>query len=108
MTLSPNAEKLYSFLKNNGCQWEDKCAEHLFPPVPFDINNKRPYYEYQNRFYGNETTFIENGIETILPSCYGDDNYSRQTSIAYQELKKAGLANEKNNGTNTYAFYTTK
>jgi hypothetical protein len=104
MELSNNAQKLLTFLKKSGAAWHQNCIKALFPEPKYESNPEAQtaYWQWEVNLYGNEL-IRPVGQENIkfIPV----DNYSQKTSEAYQELKKAGLADEKNNGYNEYMLY---
>ncbi len=103
--LSANAQKLYDFLKKFGHQWEGKCLDELYPPVKFSLENIKAHYEDQAKRYGTDHSYFENGVEIKIKGCGHAESYARQLSTAYQELKKLGMAGERNNGYNDYVFF---
>ncbi len=106
------ANELYLFLKKAGCSWENDCAKAVFrkPKYPTDNNRqaKIDFWQWETNWYGvpcnrkiSEGEWME--FKSTVSVTYAD-----QISKAYQELLKAGLADEKNNGYNNYAFYLKK
>lgn len=100
-----NAEKLYQFLKLFGAQWENNCMDALFPPVKFDKENKKPYYEYLSKMYGNNEKYIIDGKEYETGKIDYINSFAYKLSEAYQYLRKQGRAGENNGGYNNYSFY---
>lgn len=110
--LSENAQKLYAFLKENGAKAEDYCIYALFPKPDFNLKDKeklRQYWKWDANLYGVggvvSRSMGDGTFEDFThPNEYAD-TYGAQTSKAYQELRKAGLAGESNGGFNNYTFY---
>lgn len=108
LELSATATALLNFLKANGCQWKQNCIKGIFGNPEYPINGTKQqyidYWQFDVNIYGNEATYCVMGewmkFEKNIPV-----DYASQISVAYQELKTAGLADEKNNGYNEYAFY---
>jgi hypothetical protein len=105
--LSDNAHKLYIFLLKTGGAWKQNCIEALFGKVEYPINGTKEdyleYWQWSANLYGCDENRRSVLGEIIDIKATAD--YSNETSKAYQELRKAGLANEKNNGSNEYFFY---
>ena len=112
-TLSPIAQQLYSHLQTTGGAWLYKCVNSLFPPPIYpakDDNENRAkkqaaYWQWEANLDGYP---VERPVGEILVKFTATDNYSKKVSAAYQELRKAGLADESNNGFNEYYIYPTK
>lgn len=107
--LSPTAQKLYAILLNTGGDWEHKLTEILFDkPQYVSGTPNNEYWQWDANMYGHERTVKNDGDNwnTFRPNI--DRSYADQTSDAYQQLRKAGLAGEKNNGYNDYVFYPLK
>ena len=97
--LSVNAQKLYSFLKETGGAWEYKCIEAIYPKPDY-LSNPAAHWQWEANCDGQTYTRPVKGIH--------QENYSKEISQAYQELRKAGLADERNSGYNDYFFYPIK
>jgi len=109
--LSENAQKLYAaLLKTNGAH-ESNLRDILFPPPKYvsgELNNE--YWQWDVNIYGHPRNVVRNNNsatwDTFKPNI--EKCYASQLSEAYQELRKAGLADESNNGYNSYWFYPVK
>lgn len=99
------ADKLLAFLKKNGAQHEDKCLEHLFNKPEYNRDNPRSYHEWQSKAYGNEGRYMRGELEITIHGTPYNETYAHQLHLAYQELRAKGLADEINNGYNSYTFY---
>lgn len=103
--LSDNAQKLYSFLKTNGAAHETTCIDFFYPAPVYGSTReeKIQYWQHDVNYYGHANNRPVGNGETMdfVPT----GNYAREISAAYQELRKAGLAGERNNGTNSYTFF---
>jgi len=115
--LTPLAQKLYNFLIQTGGAHESKCEDYLFDKPKYPETNNREeriiYWQWEANLYGNTNERVvfqlEDGkYETMTFSPTVEKSYSSITSEVYQELRKNGLADEKNNGYNSYTFYPTK
>lgn len=107
-SLSDLATKLLTYLQQTGGAWEGNCMDHLFdkPQYASNPDAQRRYWQWEADAYGGEHNKPV-GSESVLFKQNIERNYSRLTSDAYQELRKAGLANERNSGYNDYWFYAT-
>lgn len=114
-TLTTNAQTLYTFLKATGGAWEGACLEAIFPKANYPTDKTASdyadkltaYFQYNaNRYGGTEKGY--GPCEGVVFTCILDKDYSSQTSAAYQELRKAGLAGERNSGFNDYYFFPKK
>lgn len=105
MILSDNAQKLLTFLKDSGPKWEQDCIKALFPEPKYIKDNaeaQTAYWQWDCNLYGNNYTRPVLGKHILFTAT---QNYSSVICAAYQELKKAGLAGESNNGYNEYVFF---
>ena len=112
--LTDNAKKLLSYLEETGGAWEEECIEALYPAPLYpskDIDNnerenlQRIFWKHDANCNGySQYRPVGNSSILFVPN----DNYSAKISAAYQELRKAGLASEKNSGYNDYFFYPIK
>lgn len=107
--LSELAQKLLSALNEKNGGWIGNFADTLFDkpeyPIDRDETKARHYWQWCADFYNTTDTRPVGGkFETFV----GTKNYSSQVSSAYQELRRAGLADEKNNGYNEYFIYPTR
>lgn len=104
------AQKLLLELKKTNGGWIDNFADIIFekPEYPIDreINAHRRYWQWCADMYNTSDTRPVGSMLTF-ETFVGSKNYSKQISSAYQELKKLGLADEKNNGYNEYFIYAT-
>lgn len=105
-TLSTTATKLLAYLQATGGAWENNCMDHVFekPEYASNPDAQRAYWQWQANAYG----CVDNmpvGPDSISFGRTIDRKYSLQLSDAYQELKAAGLADERNSGFNDYFFY---
>lgn len=113
--LSETAQKLLAELIKTGGAWEQSLMDAVFlkPTYPTDKNDREgriKYWTWQANAYGNAITMsvgADHNDTMIFPGCEYKDSYAHQLSNAYQELKKAGLADERNNGFNEYWLYPT-
>jgi hypothetical protein len=117
MQLSSNAQKLYEFLLQTGGAWENKCIEALYPKPPYvgtldpnysddqKKNIQEAYWQWEVNCNGMTIGRPVLGINVEFIS---NADYSKDISAAYQELRKSGLADEKNSGFNDYYFYPIK
>jgi hypothetical protein len=106
MEISENAKKLYAYLIKNGCKWENECIEYLHPKPIYSRDNADEYFNYLSKLYGTDQTNHFTG--EIIKGLGYENSYEHEISLLYQELRKNGLAGEKNNGYNCYAFYAIK
>ena len=106
--LSENATKLLAFLQKNGGAWKDNCIDHVFnkPVYASNPDAQRNYWQWEADAYGGNQSRPVAG-ESVIFSPLISRTFSTLTSDAYQELKTAGLANERNNGYNEYWLYAT-
>lgn len=106
--LSDNAKKLYSLLVQTGGAHEEHLIDMMFSkPIYVAGEQNSEYWQYDANIYGNERTMTFNGITTTYTKNV-DVDFAKQVSMAYQELKKAGMAYERNNGYNCYTFFPKK
>lgn len=108
--MTATAAALLNFLRSTGGAWEQDCINHLFPsptyprPETEDRENKqRAYWQHDVNMYGTQSQERPVGERSEVFRATAD--YSKEVSRAYQELRKAGLADERNNGFNEYSFY---
>jgi hypothetical protein len=107
LNLSESAQKLYSYLLQTGGAHEEKCMAALFPKPEYPdaggtAEQYLAYWQWDANLYGNDQQRPVCGINTHIKA---SADYASVISKAYQELKKAGLADETNNGYNCYWFY---
>jgi hypothetical protein len=104
-TLSENAQKLNAHLQKNGGTWIDSLIKVIWPCPTYISNNaeaQKAYWQWEVNLYGNANSRPVCGESVMFEPT---DNYSSKVSAAYQELRKAGLADEKNNGFNEYFIF---
>lgn len=113
--LSPDAQSLHRVLVETGGNWEGKLAELMFSKPEFPANPENSpkevleFRQWEVNHSGRPQEFqIGNDFKMVYPNIDPKDNYISRLSRAYSELKKAGLASERNNGTNYYWFYPIK
>lgn len=116
--LSETAKRLLDFLILTKGAWEHKCMEFLFtkpvyPEGDTDRAGKIAYWQWESNAYGNTVSRpiakLEGGnFEGMEFSQKVEVCFHTQTMFAYQELRKAGLADEQNSGYNDYFFYPVK
>lgn len=111
--LTPTALQLYEFLKETGGAWENKCMRAIWPATeypdkehPDRENLQRAYWQYDVNMYGYKN--ISRPVGDSVEIFNATDDYSRKLSAAYQELRRAGLAGERNSGYNDYYFFPLK
>lgn len=104
--LSNNAQKLLAYLKATNGAWKGNCMDHLFdkPVYASNADVQRIYWQWEANAYGGESN-MPVASESVLFKQNIERNYSRLTSDAYQELKAAKLADERNNGYNEYFLF---
>jgi len=107
MTLSTNAAALYDYLKKTGGAWMQNCFEAIAskPTYKSEPEAQRAYWQYEANMYGQPCERPVGSDHVIFTPT---DNYSVKTGAAYQELRKLGLAGERNNGYNEYWIYPKK
>jgi hypothetical protein len=111
--LSENAQRLYGILVQTGGGWEDNLMEMMFPKPAYASNPeaRAAYWQYESNAYGHST--VERPLQLESEGRYigqvfapnVEVPYRSQLSHAYQELRKAGLAGERNNGFNCYYLF---
>lgn len=107
-TLSENAQKLNAHLQKNGGAWMQNLIKAIWPEPKYisnDAEAQTAYWQWDVNMYGCITERPVCGNSVLFTPT---DNYSSKISAAYQELRKAGLAGERNNGYNEYWIYPTK
>lgn len=111
MQFSETAKRLLDILKNSS-EWHQHCTDKLFPAPKYSKENRSEYWQHEANIYGNpQNRVILLAEENNGVAVFGDFKpnisrpYSSQTSDAYLELKRAGLANERNNGYNEYVYF---
>lgn len=117
--LSENSRKLYDILLQTGGGWEQSLMEIMFPKPVYAKNPeaRRAVWQYEANAFGHPTP--ERVV--VMPEESSDGkgvfevfqpqvpvSYFNQVSQAYQELRKAGLAGERNSGYNDYWLYPIK
>jgi hypothetical protein len=109
MNLSTNAQQLQKILNQTGGGWMGNIMDILFTKPVYASNPEaqKSYWQWEANAYGNGCSRPVNG-ESVEFTKNIEVDYSPQLSAAYQELRKAGLANERNNGYNEYWIYPTK
>lgn len=113
--LSANAQKLQAILKENGCIWMSTAMELLFNKPEYPAKGtpnreelQRIYWQWEADAYSCNSSKPVGDQSVLFISKYSPKtDYCAQTSKAYQELRKAGIADEQNNGTNEYAIFLT-
>lgn len=106
--LSVNAQKLYSILLQTNGAWENNLLDIMFEKpayIPGNAEAQTNYWQWEANAYG---TAQERPVAGNFVKFIPNDDFSAKLSAAYQELKKAGKANEKNSGFNTYFIYPIK
>lgn len=117
--LSPLALRVYHTLLTEGEMWESDLRKRLFPEPKYvsdeqikngeaTIEEQRAYWQYDVNINTSERTVKVGGQgewEKFIPT--EEMGYDRQTSRAYLELYRLGLAGERNNGYNCYRYYIT-
>lgn len=107
--LTPTAKKLYEILLSTGGAHENKLTELLFDmPKYIDGQPNHEYWQWDANVYGIERTVKNEGEKWNTYTQNIKVTYDKQLSDAYQELRRAGLATEKNNGYNSYWFFPKK
>lgn len=106
MQLSETSQKLLTALQATGGGWIDSFTKTIFNkpiyPLDRDPEKLRDFWQWEADIYNTtDERPIGNNFETFV----GVQNYSNQISKAYQELRKLGLAGEKNNGYNEHWIY---
>ncbi len=113
--VSETSGKLLEFLKQSGGAWIDKCMDIVFEKPKYPTDNDREkrivFWQWESNSYGNtvERPIFDLGngeFERMVFTPNVEVDYRTQISNAYQQLKKNGLAFEKNNGFNEYFLYT--
>jgi hypothetical protein len=108
VALSENAQKIFDSLKSNGGNWMHNLIKVLYPEPKYisnDAEAQKAYWQWDVNNYGNANSRPVCGESVLFTPTA---NYGSEISAAYQELRKAGLANERNNGYNEYWIYPTK
>lgn len=116
--LSPLGQRFYQALESlGGGAWESHVMERMFnkPVYSREPEAQRAFWQWEANSYGHSnerpvgaaSVMFNPEPEFAPPACgYGPRNdYAAQVSRAYQELRKAGLAGERNSGYNDYYFY---
>jgi hypothetical protein len=105
--LSKNAQLILNHLQVNGGTWMYNLIEVLYPKPKYESNPEaqRTYWQWETNAYGREQNRPV-GMESVLFVPENGCDYSSEVSKAYQELRKSGLAGEKNNGYNEYWIYS--
>lgn len=106
-TLSNNAVKLLAFLKESGGAWEGNCMDHVFNKPAYIKDNaeaQTAYWQWEINAYNYSQSRPVLGVSVEFTPTV-ELSYSRQLSAAYQELRAAGLASERNSGYNDYWFF---
>lgn len=106
-TLSADAIKLAEFLKK-GSTWMQNCISAFVekPTYSRDPEAQAAYWQYEANMYGVEQR--ERPVGETRITFQPTENYMDRVSKAYQELRKAGLAGESNNGFNEYMIFLKK
>lgn len=106
--LSDNAQKIYNALKGTSGAWIGNLVKVLYPEPKYisaDAEAQTAYWQWDVNLYGNQHERPVAGVSVMFTPT---GNYNAEVSAAYQELRKAGLAGERNNGYNEYWIYPTK
>jgi hypothetical protein len=119
--LSENAQRFYQALQSlGGGAWESSVMHAMFPQPGYAQNAeaRRAHWQYEANAYGHPTVERpvlmpeeNNGVYVgeifnPEPQFAGPKNsYAGLVSQGYQELRRAGLARERNSGFNDYYFY---
>jgi hypothetical protein len=104
-SLSANAKKLYQHLCECGHLHEMTAASLLFNQPEFirgQTENKYWQWTVNSSFF--ERSYCINEVFVDFKKTI-EKSFRSQTSDAYLELKDAGLAEESNNGYNSYTYY---
>lgn len=116
-SLSKNAQLLLSVLKQRNV-WEDDAIKIFFPEPeyigtldPAFSNEQKEsaqviYWQWETNLYGNAHSRPVLGFQREF-KINVEQSYRDTTYAAYVELRDAGYANAKNNGYNTYSYYST-
>lgn len=94
-------------MQTNGA-WEGNLLNMMFEKPAYIRDNaeaQTKHWQWEANAYG---TAQERPVSGRLIKFTPNDNFSAKLSAAYQELKKAGKANEKNSGFNDYFIYPIK
>lgn len=104
--ISDTAKKLLEFLQKTGGAWKGNCMDYVFSKPRYESipNAQRAYWQWETNAYGGNQ-IMPVGDESVTFTQSIEKTYSSQISDAYQELKKAGLADETNNGYNEYFIF---
>lgn len=103
--LSAAAQKLLAYLIQTDGAWKANCMDAIFNKPSYLTNNEAAqtaYWQWEANAYGYN---VERPVCGKSVEFVSKHNYSWATSEAYQELRAAGLAGEKNNGYNEYWLF---
>ena len=104
IALSENAKTLFDLLVKTGGAWEDDLAKMLFKkPEYIGGGVNADFWQWEVNMYGSDREM--NGV---IYTQNVEVPYRSQVSAAYQELRRAGMAGERNSGYNDYWFYPIK